>query len=106
MSKSVMVTRKDQCFLCRRFTQTEKHHIFEGGGRRMLSDRYGLWVYLCHWCHNEPPYGVHHNKKRDLELKIEGQKRIMYLRNWDEDDFRKVFRKSYLGERSCTTENE
>ena len=36
----------------------EKHHIF-GAANRKKSEKYGLTVDLCHWCHNEPPDGAH-----------------------------------------------
>lgn len=98
MSKSILVTEKGKCFLCRRYGQTEKHHIFEGSGRRRLSEKYGLWVDLCHRCHNEPPCGVHFNKRRDLVLKASAQIRAMSYYGWSEDDFRKHFRKSYIKE--------
>lgn len=39
----------------------EKHHIF-GGANRKKSEEDGLYVWLTHWNHNEPPKGVHHNK--------------------------------------------
>lgn len=96
MSKSIMITRKGQCFLCGRFCQTEKHHIFEGSGRRKLSEKYGLWVYLCHECHNEPPDGVHFNKRNDLGLKARTQIRAMHVHGWTVDRFRELFRKSYI----------
>lgn len=98
MSKSVLMTREGKCFNCGRYGVTEKHHIFEGTGRRRLSERYGMWVYLCHYCHNEPPDGVHFNKENDLLLKMTAQKRAMFYYEWSIDDFRKIFRKNYLEE--------
>lgn len=56
------------CFFCGRFDWIERHHIMHGPHRKK-SEKYGLTVYLCHYCHNEPPEGVHHNGKRDLILK-------------------------------------
>ena len=94
--KSIMVTEKGRCFLCGRTCQTEKHHIYQGSGRRRLCDKYGLTVYLCHDCHNEPPNGVHHNAERDLALKAQAQYRAMYVHGWTVEQFRKIFRKSYI----------
>lgn len=47
----------------------EEHHILFGRGRRELSERYGLKVWLCHDHHNEPPLGVHFDPaaRRELE---------------------------------------
>ena len=95
MAKSIMVTEKGVCFLCGARVPTEKHHVY-GGGRRRLSEKYGLWVYLCHNCHNEPPDGVHHNAEKDLALKAQVQIRAMYVHHWTVDKFRELFRKSYI----------
>lgn len=62
----------DNCFLCGKHAFLEKHHIF-GGPNRKLSEQDGLFVYLCHQCHNEPPYGVHFNKARMDSLRAIGQ---------------------------------
>lgn len=64
MAKSILQKDKE-CYLCRRFYNLrttrglEEHHILFGRGRRELSERYGLKVWLCHDHHNEPPLGVH-----------------------------------------------
>lgn len=64
MAKSILQKDKE-CYLCRRFYNLrtarglEEHHILYGRGRRELSERYGLKVWLCHNHHNEPPLGVH-----------------------------------------------
>lgn len=96
MAKSIMVTEKGKCFLCGKSCRTEKHHVFEGSGRRKLSEDYGLWVYLCHWCHNEPPDGVHFNKTRDLDLKAQAQRIAMKNYSWTVEQFRKRFRRNYI----------
>lgn len=96
MAKSIMSTEKNRCFLCGRTGQMEKHHVFEGSGRRRLSEKYGLWVYLCHGCHNEPPDGVHHNAVKDRLLKAMVQIRAMHVYQWTVDRFRELFRKSYI----------
>lgn len=97
MAKSIMpFNRAGRCYLCGRIGSTEEHHIFEGSGRRKLSELYGLKCNLDHWCHNEPPDGVHFNKEKDLELKARAQKVAMNYYGWTVDDFRRLFRKSYL----------
>ena len=53
MAKSILQSDKE-CYLCRRFYNLrttrglEEHHILFGRGRRELSERYGLKVWLCH----------------------------------------------------------
>ena len=74
MAKSILQSDKE-CYLCRkrynlRTTRgLEEHHILFGRGRRELSERYGLKVWLCHDHHNEPPLGVHFDPgaRRELE---------------------------------------
>lgn len=84
----------DKCFLCTR-PATETHHIF-GGALRKKSERYDLTVRLCHNCHNEPPYGAHHNKQTMLYLHQYGQRKAMEENGWTVEDFRREFYKNYI----------
>lgn len=88
---------KGNCHLCGIYADVERHHIF-GGALRKKSERYGLTVYLCHDCHNEPPEGVHHNARNMLKLKQYGQTKAMKENGWSIDDFRREFYKNYLEE--------
>ena len=91
--QSIMQSEKE-CYMCGSQRALEKHHVF-GGPNRKLSEKYGLTVWLCHWCHNEPPNGVHHNAKTMKMLRWQGQLAAMSKYGWTEDDFRKVFGRSY-----------
>lgn len=93
MSKSIIQEDMNYCYLCEG-RATEEHHVF-GGSNRKWSEKYGLKVYLCHWCHNEPPYGVHHNSENMERLHKTGQK-IFELQVGSREEFRKIFGKSYL----------
>ena len=73
----------------------EWHHIF-GGSNRDTSERYGLKVRLCHYCHNEPPRGLHQNREMRQALQSFTQKKAMEYYSWSVDDFRDRFHKSYL----------
>ena len=84
-----------ECFLCGGREMIERHHIF-GGANRKKADKLGLVVDLCHYCHNEPPYGVHHNKGAMLRLKQYGQKKAMLDQGWSKEDFIREFGKNYL----------
>lgn len=84
-----------KCFMCGSGSWLEVHHVF-GGGNRRKSEKYGLTVHLCHYCHNEPPYGVHHNQETALRLKREAQKAAMAYYNWGIDDFIRIFGRNYL----------
>lgn len=93
--KSILNTERGQCFICGRYAMTECHHVF-GGPNRKLSEKYGLKVYLCHDCHNEPPRGVHHNRQTELWLKAEAQKIAMEKYGWTVEEFIQKFGRNYL----------
>jgi hypothetical protein len=88
-----IVWNEKKCFLCGSSQWLEKHHIF-GGANRKKSEKYGLTVYLCHYCHNEPPNGVHHNASNMLLLKKIGQD--AFQKHFPDKDFLKEFGKNYL----------
>lgn len=92
--KSIMQDEKE-CYLCGSTRFLEEHHIF-GGANRKWSEKYGLKVYLCHYCHNEPPLGVHFNQERNLYLKKAGQLKFTRYYNKNDEEFRQVFGKNYL----------
>ena len=70
MSRSIL-SNEPKCFMCGSTVWLERHHVF-GASNRKKSEKYGLWVYLCHNCHNEPPNGVHHNAERMRWLQRKG----------------------------------
>lgn len=71
----------------------ERHHIY-GGANRCNSAKYGLWVWLRHDLHNEPPDGVHFNIDNNRLLQRIGQ-RAFELRYPDEN-FTEIFGRNYL----------
>ena len=85
----------ENCFLCGKYGEVEKHHIF-GGANRNKSEKYKLTVFLCHGCHNEPPRGVHHNRNAMDDLRKYGQQKAMSEQNWTVEKFTEVFGKNYL----------
>lgn len=95
MSKSILQKDDTKCFICGSRRWLEWHHVF-GGALRDKSERLGLKVRLCHFCHNEPPNGVHQNKEIRLKLQAFAQKKAMKYYGWSVEDFRSKFYKSYL----------
>jgi len=95
MSKSIIQTEK-KCFYCGSQYFLEEHHCFDGNPNRKLSEKYGLKVWLCHNCHNEPPSGVHHNKYRMAWLQDYAQQKAMDHYGWSIEEFRNIFGKNYL----------
>jgi len=90
-----IIQEERECYLCGSQRDLEKHHVF-GGPNRHWSEVYGLTVYLCHTCHNEPPFGVHHNAEAMQALRQKVQRIAMEHYGWSVEDFRAIFGRSYL----------
>ena len=95
MGRSIVQEDTTKCFICHSRAWLEWHHVF-GGALRDKSDRLGLVVRLCHYCHNEPPKGVHQNAYRRRKLQAFAQKKAMDHYGWDVELFIKEFYKNYL----------
>lgn len=106
MGKSIM-QRTKECFICRKEAAaagyygelTEKglhrHHVIFGKGYRSLSEKYGLWVYLCHE-HHEGDTGVHKNKKINVELRQQAER--VFLKSHCIEEWMQLFTRNYLEE--------
>ena len=92
---SILQKRTDRCLICHSQQWLEWHHVF-GGALLDKSERLGLKVRLCHYCHNEPPRGVHQNREIRRKLQAYAQKKAMVHYGWSEEDFRNEFYKSYI----------
>ena len=88
-----IISNDKKCYICGSSRWLELHHIY-GGANRNKSTKYGLVVYLCHHCHNEPPLGVHHNKKRMNWLRQQGQ--LAFRKHYPNKDFLAEFGRNYL----------
>ena len=100
--KSILQEDREHCFICGRnahadFFGLEEHHVFEGYGRRELSEEYGLKIYICGGrCHREGPESVHKNAETDRAVKKIAQQRAMQRYGMTVEQFIKLFRKNYL----------
>lgn len=90
--KSLLQTERE-CYLTGRRDNLHRHHIY-GGGRRALSEKYGLWVYLTGEMHNLSPAGVHFNRALDRQLKQAGQR--AFENAYSREAFLRLFGKNYL----------
>lgn len=90
--KSILQEEK-KCYICGSTQWLENHHIF-GGANRKLSEKYGLKVWLCHYCHNEPPQGVHFNAQAMNRLREDGQR--AFERTHTHGEYMALFGKNYL----------
>ena len=82
-----------ECYITGDVNGLHKHHIYTGS-RRKAADKYGCWVWLRYDWHNMSDYGVHFNKRLDLELKQTCQERFEQIHGHDK--FMQVFGKNYL----------
>lgn len=99
--KSIMHDKREgTCYLCKLLygddshKLTQEHHAIFGRGKRKLSERYGLKVYLCIYHHTEGKEAVHKNKKNALLVKQEAQK--AFIEHFPELDFTGIFGKNYM----------
>lgn len=84
-----------ECEICGATRWLECHHVYNGPFRKK-SEKFGAVATLCHFCHNEPPNGVHHNAERMHQLKAKYQMQIMDKYGMSEEEFIREFGKSYL----------
>lgn len=91
--KSILQDEK-RCWFCGSHSWLEEHHIFEGTANRRISEANGFKVYLCHYCHNEPPRGVHFNRENSLRLKKACQQK--YERTHSREEFMSLIGRNYL----------
>lgn len=104
--KSIMHDRKDgTCWLCiklhgdySRKSVLQEHHAIGGRGKRDLSERYGLKVYLCpqHHLNGLSPEAVHGNTK--IRRYVEAAAQAAFERHFPSEDFREVFGQYVLWE--------
>jgi len=91
--KSIMQTEKETCYLCKG-RATEEHHCIHGTANRKLSEKYGLKVYLCPYCHRISKLAVHNNYFTDIKLKQEAQYKFNEV--YPDLSFLQIFGKNYL----------
>ena len=92
MGKSI-IQEDRSCYLCGRMTDLERHHVFGGVANRPISERLGLWVYLCHDCHTGQD-GAQYDKMKNLRLKQDAQ--FAFERKHSRSEWMKLIGKNYL----------
>lgn len=70
--------------------------VFYGQGRRNISEREGLKVWLCARHHNASDEGVHYNGDLDRRLKILGETVWCEKNEATPDDFIRLIGRNYL----------
>lgn len=82
-----------QCYFCGKQINLERHHVMAGIANRKLSEKYGLYIWLCHECHIGKN-GAQYNKEKNVYLKKQAQKAFEEI--YGHDKWMSVFMKSYL----------
>lgn len=94
MGKSIM--QQDRaCYFCGRLDGLERHHVFGGVANRPISEKYGLWVWLCHKCHTGKD-GAQYDKEKNLLLKQDAQRAFMAY--FSKPLWMQLIRKNYIGD--------
>lgn len=85
-----------ECYICgimdSDYVKMHRHHVYQGRGRRQISDRYGAVVDLCERCHSK----VHHNADYADYLHKKMQTKLMKENGWTVEQFIEIFGKNYL----------
>lgn len=88
------ILQKDKrCWFCPCETGLEKHHVFAGVANRKLSEKYGLWVWLCHE-HHTGKDGAQYDPEKNRQLKRYAQ--TCFEMEYGHALWMDVFRKNYL----------
>ena len=82
-----------RCYFCGSRINLEIHHVLGGVANRPLSEKFGLWVYLCHNCHTGTD-GAQYNRERNQKLKRLAQ--IAFEARYSRKEWMETFRKNYL----------
>ena len=106
----MQVSRVKECCLCRMEAYEagyygeltseglHQHHVIYGRGRRKLSDKFGLWVWLCPDHHEHGEAAVHSKSEKGKEynhmLKVNAQKCFEKL--YGHEKWMETFQKNYL----------
>lgn len=72
------------CYICKS-PYVEIHHIWQSD-RRIIADREGLTVPLCHYHHQDPRYGVHGDANLREFFRRDAQRRWEEREGIDEPD--------------------
>ena len=90
--KSALQDEK-RCYFCGAVVNLERHHIFAGVANKPISERLGLWVWLCPRDHRGTD-GAQYDKDKNRLLKAEAQK--AFERFHTRAEWMALIRKNYL----------
>jgi hypothetical protein len=82
------------CHICHLVTECNSHHVYFGTANRKMSERYGMKVWLCPYCHTIGKNSVHHN--RDVDLKLKQEYQTLFEKTHSREEFMRTFGRNYL----------
>jgi hypothetical protein len=91
--KSILQSDK-VCYICGRTVGLERHHIFGGVANRKISEKYGLWVWLCGTTCHRGIDGAQYDREKNLYLKMDAQ--AAFERTHTHAEWMKLICKNYL----------
>ena len=92
-NESIMQEEKC-CYVCGGTYNIHEHHVFEGTGRRKMSEKNGFKVWLCGYHHNLSDEGIHFNKELDRRVKAECQAK--FEETHTREEFMELVGRNYL----------
>ena len=82
-----------RCYICGSVIGLERHHIFAGVANKPISERYGLWVWLCARDHRGTE-GAQYDKDKNRMLKEDAQ--AAFEETHSHEEWMRIIRKNYL----------
>ena len=90
-----IIQKDKECFITGSKYNLHKHHVYEGG-RRSLSEKYGLWIWLREDWHNMSDYAIHFDEQLNRHIKAYVQQVSMEYYGWSIEKFTKIMGRNYI----------
>lgn len=74
----------------------EEHHIFYGTGKRKLSEKYGLKVWVRSDLHKFTKCSIHQNPNKGLDLRLKKLGQEAFEKCYPKLDFMEIFGRNYI----------
>lgn len=97
-TNSILTGKGKRCYVSGRTEGLDKHHIYEGRGRRAISDKYGFWVYLWQPLHLEQLGGLHKYPNQGLDLRLKQACQRKFEETHSREEFMNIIGRNYLSE--------
>lgn len=93
--KSIIQKNTDNCFLCGKYGNLERHHCLFGTANRKKADKYGLTVYLCPDCHRGTN-GIHGKNGHPYDLRLKQIAQREFEKTHSREEFVEIFGRNYI----------